>query len=159
MNTPTKCQKCGAEVWMSHHNETVWFCGSSEVEQSSEGLAKVVRACVDRTSMEIEIEQHPAVAQHVAKCFASMVAASPNYTEMKFELHGDWKGKGDWITVTIKKGKGKTPHECRMEAEQERDQLAERVKRLEEAGDAIVENGSASEGLVDAWRKAKEAKP
>lgn len=43
--------------------------------------------------------------------------------------------------------------------ERENNALRECVKRLEEAGDAIVENGSVSERLHNEWMKAKEDKP
>jgi len=49
--------------------------------------------------------------------------------------------------------------ECTERVLIQRDALAERVKRLEEAGDAIVENGSVSESLHAAWNAAKEDKP
>lgn len=68
--------------------------------------------------MELHIEQRPEVAQWVAQCFASMVAASPNYTEMKFDVVARGS-KWEWLTVLIQKGNGKTPHQLRTEAEQE----------------------------------------
>jgi hypothetical protein len=51
-----------------------------------------------------------------------MVAASPNYTEMKFDLVARGE-KYEWVTVLIQKGSGKTPHQLRQEAERERDEL------------------------------------
>jgi hypothetical protein len=77
-------------------------------------------------SMEISIKQNPAQAQWVAQCFASMVAASPNYTEMKFDLVAKGE-KWEWLTVLIQKGNGKTPHQLRQEAEKERDKLRARL--------------------------------
>ena len=78
---------------------------------------------MDEGKMDIKIQQDPALAQWIAKGFVSMVAESPNYTEMKFDLSGEYRGKFEWITVHIQKGNGKTPHQLRQEAEQERDQL------------------------------------
>ena len=37
--------------------------------------------------------------------------------------------------------------------------LKERIKRLEEAGDAMVDKGWNEPHLAGEWRKAKEAKP
>lgn len=77
--------------------------------------------------MEIHIQQHPECAQWVAKCFAEMVASSPNYTELKFDLHPKYADKWEWLTVLITKGNGKTPHQIRQELEFE---LSELKKRL-----------------------------
>lgn len=41
----------------------------------------------------------------------------------------------------------------------ENEALKERVKRLEEAGDAMINEGWNEPHLANAWRKAKEAKP
>ena len=38
-------------------------------------------------------------------------------------------------------------------------ELQERIKRLEEAGDAMVDKGWNEPHLAGEWRKAKEAKP
>ena len=85
------------------------------------GLAKIEKLHVKDGAIDIFIQQNPAQAQYIVKCFANMVASSPNYTEMKFELVE--KDKFEWITVLIEKGNGKTPHQLRMEAEKERDEL------------------------------------
>ena len=37
--------------------------------------------------------------------------------------------------------------------------LVDRIRRLEEAGDAMVNEGWNEPHLAEAWRKAKEAKP
>lgn len=50
-----------------------------------------------------------------------MVANAPNYTECQFKTVAKYHGKWDWITVTIQKLNGKTPHQLRME-------LLERLK-------------------------------
>lgn len=72
-------------------------------------------------AMEIAVKQRPELAQWVGQCFSEMVASSPNYTEMRFDTRKpeSW----EWITVTVQKGTGKTPHTLRMEAEKERDEL------------------------------------
>jgi hypothetical protein len=80
-------------------------------------------------SMEIAIKQNPAQAQWVAKCFASMVASSPNYTEMKFDLVAEGE-KWEWLTVLIQKGNGKTPHQLRQEAEKERGEAREVLRMI-----------------------------
>jgi len=41
----------------------------------------------------------------------------------------------------------------------EKAKLEERIKRLEEAGDRMVNEGWNEPHLANAWRKAKEAKP
>ena len=43
--------------------------------------------------------------------------------------------------------------------EGERKHYMERIQRLEEAGDAMVNEGWNEPHLANAWRKAKEAKP
>jgi hypothetical protein len=95
------------------------------------GIAEIEELHATQNGMDIAIKQSPACAQYVAQCFASIVAASPNYTEMKFEVVLKTE-KWEWITVLVKKDKGKTPHELRLEAERERDQLREEVKRLKQ---------------------------
>lgn len=91
--------------------------------QACDGMAELKAMNMDGNKMDIKIQTNPDLAYWQAKCFAFMVAQSPNYTEMKFELCGEYKGKYEWMTVLIKKDSGKTPHELRMEAERERDEL------------------------------------
>jgi len=67
--------------------------------------------------MEVHIKQNPHKAQWVAQCFAELVATSPNYTEMRFDTKAIKKNGVEWITVTVQKGSGKTPHELRRQAE------------------------------------------
>lgn len=78
-------------------------------------------------AMEITVKQRPELAQWVGQCFAEMVASSPNYTEMRFDTRKPetW----EWITVTVQKGTGKTPHTLRREAEEERDQLRAQLSK------------------------------
>ena len=94
--------------------------------------------------MDIKIQQDPALAQWIAKCFVSMVADSPNYTEMKFDLCGQYRGKFEWVTVHIQKGNGKTPHQMRQEVERERDELRARLNppnaEVSERGSLASEN-------------------
>lgn len=55
----------------------------------------------------------------VAVNFAKSMVDAPNYLEQTFEIHGV-EGIGD-VTVTVVRKNGKTPHQFRIEAEQERD--------------------------------------
>lgn len=83
-----------------------------------EGMVKLQQLHMTERAMEIHLKQNPELAQWVAQCFAYLVADSPNYTEVKFELIA--KGsKFEWVTVLIQKGNGKTPHQLRTEAEAE----------------------------------------
>jgi len=83
-----------------------------------EGMAKLQQLHMTDGAMEMHIKQSPELAQWVAQCFAYLVADSPNYTEVKFDLVA--KGsKFDWVTVLIQKGGGKTQHQLRREAEAE----------------------------------------
>jgi len=88
---------------------------AKEIEVS-ESLVKIVELHAKDGELQIEIEQRPEVREWVARCFASLVAESPNYTEMKFELKNPTNDY-EWITVLVQKGKGKTPHELRQIAE------------------------------------------
>jgi hypothetical protein len=45
-----------------------------------------------------------------------------------------------------------------IDLKKENDQLKSRIKRLEEAGDAMVDKGWNEPHLAGEWRKAKEAK-
>ena len=87
--------------------------------ETCESMVQLKAFEMDEDGLDLKIQQDPMLAQYVAKCFASMVASSPNYTEMKFDLCGKWAGKHEWMTVLIQKGSGKTPHELREVAERE----------------------------------------
>jgi hypothetical protein len=91
---------------------------AKEIE-TCEAMVQLKAFEMDEAGLDLKIQQDPMLAQYVAKCFASMVASSPNYTEMKFDLCGKWAGKHEWMTVLIQKGNGKTPHELREFAERE----------------------------------------
>lgn len=84
-----------------------------------EGLGKLKKLSMEEGGMEMEIQSDPHLAKHIATCFASLVANSPNYTEMVFTTNAKYHGKWDHLTVTIQKFNGKTPHELRREAEEE----------------------------------------
>lgn len=73
-------------------------------------------------AMELHIQQSPWKAQWMAQCFANIVSPAPNYVEMKFDTVAKQKNGWEWITVTVQKGKGKTPHQMRQQAERERDE-------------------------------------
>ena len=111
-------------AWAWEHEEAV--CN---------GMAALKGMNMDEKTLEFRIQQDPAVAQWVAACFASLLAEAPNYNEMRFELMGKYKGKYEWITVTVLKGSGKTPHQLRQEAEKERDELRAKLGALQEKHD------------------------
>ena len=87
----------------------------------AESVAILEELHVTPGAMEITVKQRPELAQWVGQCFAEMVASSQNYTEMRFDTRKpeSW----EWITVTVQKGTGKTPHTLRIDAEKERDEL------------------------------------
>lgn len=85
----------------------------------SEGIAKLKKLAIDEKGMELELEQDPELAKWIATCFASLVANATNYTEMQFRTVAKYHGKWDWLTVTIQKFNGKTPHQLRRESEAE----------------------------------------
>lgn len=85
----------------------------------TDGIAKIKKLNMGETSSELDIEIDPNAAQHIARCLASLVLKSPNYTEVKFDLSGPSADKFEWVIVLVQKGKGKTPHQLRLEAEKE----------------------------------------
>jgi hypothetical protein len=101
-----------------------------------EGLAVLKGLDMDENKMDIKIQQDPALAIWIAKCFASMVADAPNYVEMRFEPYAQWKGKWEWLTVHIQKGNGKTPHQLRREAEAELEKLMAQLNPPNESAQA-----------------------
>jgi hypothetical protein len=105
-----------------HFSAWAW---QREIE-TCESMALIEEMHTKPGSMEISIKQNPAQAHWVSQCFAAMVASSPNYTEMKFDLVARGE-KYEWVTVLIQKGNGKTPHQLRQEAERERDELLARL--------------------------------
>lgn len=86
-----------------------------------EGFALLKSMKMDDRTLDMAIQTQPEMAQYVGKCFAAMVANSPNYTEMQFTVNEKYHGKWEHLTVTIQKFNGKTPHQLKVEAEQERD--------------------------------------
>lgn len=100
----------------------------AEIENS---MALLTELHATEGAMEAHIRQRPELSAYVAKCFAAAVMNSPNYTEMRFVPA---VSNGTCITVTVKKHDGKTPHEKRIEAEQEaaklRAKLAEKQAEL-----------------------------
>lgn len=89
------------------------------------GIAFIKELHATEGSMDLYIQQNPEHAQFMAHCFASLVAESPNYTEMQFDLLAPLDSRLQRLTVTIQKCGGKTPHELRMAAEKK---LAELCK-------------------------------
>ena len=103
----------------------------------TEGIAQIQEYHAKPGSLEAALKLRPELSQYVAQCFAALVSQSPNYTEMKFDVH---PANGEWITVTVQKGTGKTPHQMRQSAEYERDAfrrdciaLREKLKKHEAA--------------------------
>lgn len=94
--------------------------------ETCDSLAHIERLHAEPGSMELTLRQNPAMAQWVAHCWAAMLAKSKNYTELRFECAApdSW----DWITVLVKKGSGKTPHQLREQAEKERDELKSQIE-------------------------------
>jgi hypothetical protein len=94
----------------------------SEETSTLDGLSFLKELHATPDGMEIHLKQRPEAAAWVAQCFAELVAGSPNYTEMKFKTFNP-RADYEWLTVTVQKGSGKTPHELRAEAEQELEEL------------------------------------
>ena len=84
----------------------------------TKGCAILQELSMKEGSMEVKIKQSPGLGEYVGTVFASMVAQSPNYTEMVFETHGKFDGKYEFMTVTVQKHSGKTPHQLRMQADE-----------------------------------------
>jgi hypothetical protein len=84
-----------------------------------EGFASLRELHMKPGECEVTMNVDPAVLQRVAQCFAEMVASSPNYTEMKFEMRDPKPDAFEWITVLVQKGNGQTPHQLRQKAESE----------------------------------------
>ena len=102
-----------------------------EIGVVDDGLARIEKMAMDPGGMSLEIRLNSAQKQWIAQCFAEMVAASPKYTELKFDLVATDKGGYEWITVLVKKGSGKTPHQLRQDAERERDELKKQLDELQ----------------------------
>lgn len=138
MTPKTKPQRVGS--WMQRLVRCLSAWAWRREIELCESMAELEEMHAKPGSMEIAIKQNPAQAQWVAQCFASMVAASPNYTEMKFDLVAKGE-KWEWLTVLIQKGNGKTPHQLRHEAEKERDELRARLDMAN--GQALSREGAA----------------
>ena len=108
---------------------------SEELDQK-EGENFLKELHVKPGGMEAYIEFKPEVAQWVGKCLAYIVMKSPNYTEMQYEACGrNTEFNGEWvgpITVTVQKQWGRTPHQLRVKAELQRDELAKCLDELVE---------------------------
>ena len=73
----------------------------------------------DTRRMEVRIKTIPGLKEHMALCMAEILGDAPNYTEMKFDLVAPKGDEGfEWVTVTIRRDRGKTPHQLRLEAEE-----------------------------------------
>lgn len=98
--------------------------------EAYEGMLKLKELHVKDGGMEMQFEQSPELAQWIGTCFASMVVKSENYTEMQFQVSPKWKGERKWITVTVQKHEGKTPHMLRVEADARSASLKKEVCEL-----------------------------
>lgn len=96
---------------------------------AAEGLAQIQEMYAKPGAMELAIKTDPALSQYIAMCFAELVRKSENYTEMKFDVQ---PANGEWLIVTVQKGKGKTPHQMRQNAEYERDAFKRDLQVLRE---------------------------
>lgn len=105
------CRFLGVRALVKACSRWAW----SEELRVLAGVAVLKELHLTPGKMEAHIQQSPETAQWVAHCFAAIVAESPNYTEMRFDLTSPVKY--EWITVTVQKGNGKTPHTLRTEAE------------------------------------------
>jgi hypothetical protein len=94
---------------------TAWAWGD-EIH-TSEGLTRIKELHAKPGSIELELENRPELQAWIGKAFAAMVLESPNYTELRFEIAPPYQKNGEttyhWITVLVKKGSGKTPHQLR----------------------------------------------
>lgn len=82
-------------------------------------IARIEELHATPGKMDVEFKLNPALKEYLLRCFAEILADAPNYTESKFELTGHSNGEAKWITVTVLKSFGKTPHELRKVAEAE----------------------------------------
>ena len=99
----------------------------AELETHLQSLAHFTEIHATKGGMDLHIQQHPVLREMIAKTFATMVLNSPNYTEMTFSVMAEPEKR---ITVTVKKAEGKTPHQLRIEAEQQRDAFKADADRL-----------------------------
>lgn len=102
---------------------TAWAWRDEVAARESIAVLKELHATPGK--MEAHIEQRPEIAHYVAACLAQMVVKSPNYTEMKFTAPS-WND-GSYLIVHIQKITGKSPHDLRVAAERERDELREKL--------------------------------
>lgn len=109
------------------------FAWRHEIEVEA-GLTRIVKLNAEKGALELTIESDPAMQQWIALCFANLVHKSKNYTELHFEVSPHFKGDYQWITVLVKKGSGKTPHQLREEAEKD---ATEAVKQAAELLDMV----------------------
>lgn len=103
-----------------------------------DSLVKLKELHIEDGGIELHLEQTPELAHWIGTCLASMVVASPNYTEMQFQMSPKWKGERKWITVTVQKQEGKTPHQLRQEAEKK---VLALLKETSELRDLCEKNG------------------
>lgn len=89
-----------------------------------DGISRLKTLSMDQEKMEAEIETSHGLAVYIGTILAYEANKAPNYVEMQFKPPVvKFKDKWHYITVTIQKHNGKTPHQMRVQAEQERDML------------------------------------
>lgn len=97
----------------------------------AEGVATLERLEAEPGAMEVRIKTVPGLKEHMALCMAELLGDAPNYVECKFDMVAPKKEGYEWITVTVKRDKGKTPHQLRAEAEARIADLTRQVEELE----------------------------
>jgi hypothetical protein len=97
--------------------------------EATENIATLEKLAMSGNYAELELKaKSPALHRHLCRSLAAIVAESPNYTEMKFDVVSDHEDGKIWVTVLVQKGSGLTPHELRREAEA---RIAELQKELD----------------------------
>lgn len=93
---------------------------------TANGLISLTEMHATPGKLELHLKQNPEVAWMVATSFASILADAPNYTEMQLN-HVDTHER---FTVTIRREKGKTPNELKVEAESRTHLLYKIIKEM-----------------------------
>ena len=83
----------------------------------TEGIAVLEEFHAEPGKMEVSIKNRPELQQYIALIFGEMIANSPNYTEMNFDLVKKGPDTWQWMTIIVQKRNGLTPHQLRLKAE------------------------------------------
>lgn len=86
---------------------------------------------LDEHKLQGEVILTDGMAQVIAHAFAEATFNTPNYVEYQFEPRAV-RHRDQWAktVITVKKHTGKTPHELRRIAEQERDDALKQLDEL-----------------------------